>query len=121
MTYAVSARPRRRDDSLRGLFFNSAITIFLALPRFRLISLMPLLLRVCDALFFHIGKPCAIAVFPLKTLAAGLATIPLRPIFTLPIFDEIVALTNGTFDLNILFHNTLWLNIDDIEISYDHI
>ena len=59
-----------------------------------------------DNLLFDLRQPCAVKVFPLKAFSAGIAAITLSAIFAMPIFDQIVTVTKGTFDLNILFHNT---------------
>jgi hypothetical protein len=55
-------------------------------------------------LLFGSGQPGGIGVFPLKTSVAGVTTIPLGAIFTMPIFDQIIMVTIRTVYMNILFH-----------------
>ena len=55
-------------------------------------------------LLFDIREPGSIEILPLKAFSTGITPIALGAIFAMPIFNEIITLTNGTLNLNILFH-----------------
>jgi hypothetical protein len=58
--------------------------------------------RLALDLVLHVRKPGSIRILPLETPATGVPSIAGGVVFAMPIFHEILAVTVGTLDLNIL-------------------
>ena len=96
----------RRHWRQQGLFFQFGHDRIFCNPKVPANIPYPAAIqRLFDDLLFHLWQPRAIQIFPLKALSTGLAPIALCAVFTMPIFHQIVTLTEGAINLNILFHH----------------